>query len=312
MAKSTTRKKSTKKRPVGQRMMQWFFRPVPLCATAVVATILVCWPSFEERLPTLKTRPEYTVGVDQISVTPAPRWVPDDLVERVFDRAKFSEPLSLQDPRLSEKIALAFHTYPWIERLTKVTKSYPARVNVEVVYREPVAMVKLVSGGFLPVDRNGVLLPTRDFNRSDIDRYPHIVNVTSVPIRRGEPWGDPAVLGAAQLADVLTDADEDQASWWKALELKSIIAPSSVGVDAENLQYRLETSGGSQICWGRAPGTEYPAELKVAQKLERMAEYHRSYNGFDDAPAPFLIDVRGWQGTRRSLLAEEPSTSAFR
>ena len=234
----------------------------------------------------------------------------EDLVERVFQRAEFGDTLSLQDPRLSEKVALAFHTYPWIERLVKVTKSYPARVSVEVVYREPVAMVKLVSGGFLPVDRHGVLLPTSDFNRADIDRYPHVTNVTSIPIRRGEPWGDPAVAGAAELAGVLTMSDGEQASWWKALGLKAIIAPSGVNTDASELQYRLETSGGSQIVWGRAPSTDYPAELTVAQKLERMAEYHRSYNGFDDAPAPFLIDVRGWQGTTRSLLAEEPGTSA--
>ena len=309
MPKTTTRKKTTKKRSISQRLVQSFFRPVPLCVVAVVATLWPCWPRFQQTLPELEVRPEYAVGVAQISITPPPRWVPEDVVDRVFRRAEFGDSLSLQDPRLSEKIALAFHTYPWIERLVKVSKSYPARVTVEVVYREPVAMVKLVSGGYLPVDRHGVLLPTSDFNRADIDRHPHIVNVTSPPIRRGEAWGDPAVAGAAELADVLTRSEGEQASWWKALGLKSIIAPSSVGIDAADLQYRLETSGGSQIVWGRAPSTDYPAELQVAQKLERMAEYHRSYNGFDDAPAPFLIDVRGWQGTTRSLLAEEAGTT---
>ncbi|MCR9198603.1 MAG: hypothetical protein NXI04_08175 [Planctomycetaceae bacterium] len=310
MAKSTTRRKSTRKRSWAQRVKSVLFQPLPLCLAAAVATVWLCWPTFREQLPSLEVRPEYAVGVEQISITPPPRWVPEDLVERVFQRAEFGDTLSLQDPRLSEKVALAFHTYPWIERLVKVTKSYPARVSVEVVYREPVAMVKLVSGGYLPVDRHGVLLPTSDFNRADIDRYPHVTNVTSIPIRRGEPWGDPAVAGAAELAGVLTMSDGEQASWWKALGLKAIIAPSGVNTEVAELQYRLETSGGSQIVWGRAPSTDYPAELTVAQKLERMAEYHRSYNGFDDAPAPFLIDVRGWQGTTRSLLAEERGTSA--
>ena len=96
------------------------------------------------------------------------------------------------------------------------------------------------------------------------------------------------------------------------LGFKAIVAPRQVALadQTDDLQYRLVSKGNSEILWGRAPTTAHPAELTVAQKLERMAEYHRSYNGFDDAPAPFQIDIRHWQGTKRSLLAtESPATS---
>lgn len=283
-----------------------------LAIASALALGWLCWPQVERQLPVLEDRSEYQIGTSQITITPAPRWVPVDLVERVFDRAGFDETLSLLDPSLSEKIALAFHTHPWIERLQQVKKSYPARVHVEVIYREPVAMVEVPGGGYLPIDKHGYLLPEKDFSTADIDRYPLIRDVASVPVGRGESWGDPAVIGAAQLAAVLTRENEVGQSWWKMLGFKSIVAPRQVAManETDDLQYRLITKGNSEILWGRAPTTAHPAELTVAQKLERMAEYHRSYNGFDDTPAPFQIDIRHWQGTKRSLLATEtPPTS---
>lgn len=314
MARTAPKRKTTKALTPGQRFARWLFRPLKLCVAAAISALWLCWPAVQQKLPDLEVREEYQIGVEQIVITPPPRWVPENLVERVFDRANFDGPLSLQDPKLSEKIALAFHTHPWIERLQRVKKSYPAQVTVDVVYREPVAMVQVVGGGYLPVDRLGYLLPDEDFSPADIDRYPIIENVTSIPIRRGESWGDPVVVGAAELAGVLIGTDEGEQSWWRALGLKAIVAPRQVAVGDEvaNLQFKLMTAGGSEILWGRAPSTKHPAALTVAQKLARMAEYHRSYNGFDDAPAPFSIDITDWQGTKRSLLAKDPSNTSLR
>lgn len=313
MARATTKKKTTKQLTFRQKAVRWVFRPMPLTIAAVLSTVWLCWPMVQQKLPTLDDREEYRIGVDQIVISPAPRWVPVDLVQRVFARADFGDSLSLQDPMVSEKIALAFHTHPWIEQLKRVRKSFPAKITVDVVYREPVAMVQVVGGGYLPIDKFGHLLPDEDFSPADIDRYPIIANVTSIPIRRGESWGDAAVVGAAELAAVLTKKNDGEQSWWRALELKAILAPQQVaiGKDAANLQYRLVTAGGSQILWGRSPATRHPAELKVGQKLERMAEYHRSYNGFDAAPAPVVIDIRDWQHTRHSPLAKESSDTSF-
>ena len=308
---ATTKKKTSKSLTVRQRLVRWMFRPLRLTIAATLALLWLFWPQVERQLPQLNDREEYRVGVKQIRMTPPPRWVPEGIVEKIFTRAGFDESLSLLDPQLSEKIAIACYTHPWIERLIQVRKSYPARVTVEVVYREPVAMVEVVGGGYFPIDRHGHLLPNDDFSTADIDRYPIIRSISSVPIGNlGESWGDPAVAGAAQLAAVLTAPDKAGQSWWNALNLKSIIAPRRMAAEDEvdALQYRIGTKGGSQIVWGRSPTTTHPAELTVVQKLERIAEYHHSFNGFDDSPAPFLIDIRHWQGTRRSVLASESPT----
>jgi len=311
---STTRKKNTKSPTFGQRLLRWVFRPLRLSIAAAVALAWLFWPQVERQLPDLEHRDEYRVGVAQIQITKPPRWVPEDIVDRIFTRAGFDESLSLLDPELSEKVAMACHTHPWIERLVQVRKSFPSRVYVEVVYREPVAMVEVVGGGFYPIDRHGHLLPNDDFSASDIDRYPIVQNISSVPIGNlGESWGDPAVTGAAQLAAVLTKPNQAGRSWWNALGLKSIIAPRRMAADdqPDDLQYRIGTSNGSQIAWGRSPMTGHPGELTVAKKLNRMADYHQRYNGFDDSPEPFLIDIRHWQNPTRSLLAAEPSTTSM-
>ena len=183
---------------------------------------------------------------------------------------------------------------------------------MDVVYRTPVAMVEVAGGGYLPIDRLGYLLPDHDFSPADVNRYPVVTGVSTVPIgNHGQAWGDPAVTGAAQLAAVLAKSTEDGHTWWNTLGLAGIAAPArlSTADTADDLHYEIITAGGSRIVWGRPPSTTHPGELSVHKKLERMAEYHRSYNGFDNGSVAYRIDIRDWQGTRRSLLVASEESS---
>lgn len=246
------------------------------------------------------------MGIEQITVTPPPRWVPENLVEEVLHRVDLDEKMSLQDPALSERIAAAFVTYPWIHKVHRVTKSFPARVHVEVTYRRPVAIVRGI-GGYYPIDELGCVLPGNDFSRSDIDRYPIVENISSVPdARQGQSWGDPAVEGAARLAALLMESQDAGPTLWESWKLSAIEAPTLSGLPDEDddPEYRLRTAGGSTIIWGRAPGTEHPGELSVAKKLQRLTNYHQDYNGFDDAPVAYVLDVREWRGIARTPAAD--------
>ncbi|MEZ6061503.1 MAG: hypothetical protein R3C19_14250 [Planctomycetaceae bacterium] len=309
-SKSVRKTKSAASPTMSQRAARWLFRPWRLVVAATVALSLLFWPQFRQKLPKLEGRPEYQVSVEQITVTPPPRWVPPDLVEQVFRRAGLADaPLSLLDPTLSERIAAAFYTHPWIDDVQRVRKDFPAHVVVEVTYRRPVAMVQAVDG-YYPVDALGHVLPPQDFTMADLERYPIIEQVSSVPVGGlGEAWGDPAVTGAAQLADVLISQDSDGRSWWKAMELRAILAPLGAAPNAqpEDLEYQIRTAGGSRVLWGRSPHTQHPGELTVEQKLQRMIAYHRDFGSFDDGPVPQAIDIRHWKATRRERLAiDEP------
>jgi len=316
-ASGTPRKKSTKVVEAPPRLSQpvrarsRFFRPRPLAISAALAVGLLMLPVAIRSLPDLSGRPEYQVGPEQVTITSPPRWIPPDLTKQVFERAGLDEKECLQDPTLSERIAAAFHTHPWIEKVISVRKSFPARIVVDVVYREPVAMVRGVDGHY-PVDRHGVLLPARDFSDSDVERFPVIEGVASVPMGKlGESWGDPVVNGAAELASVLTRPAADGKTRWQSFGLASILVPRRVALtgDADELQYELRTAGGSQILWGRGPDSKHPGELSVAQKLQRLADFRDNYHGFDDQHGPYQIDIRPWQGIQRDVLARETTTS---
>ena len=282
--------------------------------TAAVAMTIVMIPVLARRMPNLNDRPEYRIGAEQVSISTPPNWIPPDLAQQVFVRAGLEKNQSLLDATLSERVAAAFHTHPWIQEVRSVRKTYPARIHVDVVYREPVAMVKGVDG-YYPIDRHGILLPARDFSDADIERYPVIERVASVPMGKlGESWGDPAVSGAAELAATLNAKREGKDSWWRELELSAILMPRRVALieNADELEYELRTKGGSEILWGRGPNSRHPGELAVAQKLQRLSEYHRDYGGFDDAHGPYRIDIRPWQGIDRGILAREVRETTMR
>lgn len=290
------------------------FRPRRLLAAASAALGLLCLPLVLRQLPNLDDRAEYRIAPSQVTMTQAPRWIPPDLVTQVFESSGLSAEECLQDATLSERIAAAFHTHPWIERVVSVRKSFPARVHVDVVYREPVAMVRGIDGHY-PVDRAGVLLPARDFTDADLDRYPVIEGVASVPVGQlGEAWGDAAVVGAARVASALLSRRADGETWWHQLELATIQVPRKVVLDesADDLEFVLRTRGGSEILWGRQPGTAFPGELSIEQKLERLAEFHQDYGSFDDQHGPYRIDIRPWQGIGRTTIAREPDRRGVR
>jgi len=318
----TGRKKSTKTvaapviaTPVAKsQVASYFFRPRPLIISATVAMTIVLIPVLARRMPKLNDRPEYRIGTEQVSITTPPGWIPEDLAKQIFVRAGLEEKQSLLDSTLSERVAAAFYTHPWIQEVRSVRKTYPARIHVDVVYREPVAMVKGVDG-YYPIDRHGILLPARDFSNADIKNYPVIERVASVPMGKlGESWGDPAVSGAAELAAILNARREGKASWWSELELSAVLMPRRVALveDADELQYELRTKGGSEIVWGRGPSSRHPGELAVAQKLQRLSEYQRDFGSFNDAHGPYQLDIRPWQGIARDILAKDGRDTAVR
>lgn len=313
MGRISVRKKSRSGQlTIRQRFVRWCFRPQRLVIAAILAVGGVFWPQMQQSLPEIESRHEYQVGIEQISVTQPPRWVPEDLVAEVLHRVDLDHTMSLHDTTLNERVAAAFVTHPWIRQVHRVCKSYPARIHVEVTYRKPVAIVHGV--GYYPVDESGCVLPGNDFSPSDISRYPIIANISSVPqAGPGQSWGDPAVEGAARLAALLIEPGENGRSLWESWNLSAINAPSITGLPGEerDLEYQMETAGGSTIIWGRSPDTQHPGELSSDQKLQRLSDYHEDFRedgGFDNSPVPCVLDVRGWRGISRRMVRRDTVT----
>ena len=293
-----TRSQSTS---AGSSFIQWFFQPAMLFRMALLAGLFALWPYAAQKLPPLGARPEYRILFSQIQIIPAPEHpVPENLLEQVAELSAMPRELSVLSDSLTVDVAKAFRRHPWVSKVIRVRKSFPAAITVELEYRKPVVMAQ-VQGGRIPVDSQGIILPTADFSVSDTNQFPLIQNVASKPkARPGNVWNDPAILAAARLASVLGEH-------WKPLKLEAILVPkiANPSIDPNDVILELVGLGGSKIIWGRPPGSDHPGELEATQKIRRLEKYLADYGDYSQPHGPYEIDIRHWQEISRRPLASE-------
>ncbi len=220
---------------------------------------------------------EYFLTAERLEVTPPPPWIRSDIKGEVLRSVSLDRPLSILDEDLNRRIHDAFPLHPWVASVGRVTKEYPAKVKVELIYRRPVCMVE-VPGGLFAVDAEGVLLPSADFLPHEAQRYPRLAQVNSVPLGQvGMPWGDPRVAGGSRLAAFLIEH-------WGELRLAQIV-PSSQALDeaGEVFHFDLFTLEGTRIRWGRPPGVSPEGESPVEEKIARLKDIATRHGSLDSA-----------------------------
>jgi hypothetical protein len=285
---------------------------------------------------------DYQLTPKDIVITPLPAWIDKSPVEKVFKDNSLEGSLSILDEDLTVRLANAFSAHPWVAKVHRVSKQHPARVEVELTYREPVAMVEVlaveqrdgggepkyefvipsdvrgqnVSDFVLPVDADGWVLPTDSFFASNSEKvkpiakpgvankYIRIRGITSLPLSHdaGENWGDPYVTGAAQIAKVLGQR-------WQLLGLRCIVAPQrDRSREFDLTTYELLTVKGNRIVWGRPPGSEIRGELPAVKKLKLLGRIAAEIKGgtLDGEGAPREIDLRTGDGIIGARTAANP------
>ena len=216
-------------------------------------------------------RADANLQEEGLQVTAQPEWIDRDVGAEVFRAGSLGE-LSLLDRELTYKVYKAFKMHPWVADVNRVGKRSGGSVVVDLRFRRPVAWVEIPASmtsfgtrGKIPVDREGVLLPTSDL-QDRLSRFP-LIRI-SIPNPEpwgleGQSWGDARIAGAARVADALQGC-------WRELGLHWIrLASNSTGDDREPV-FELTTESGDTFAWGRAPGTEQPGELSTAEKLKRL------------------------------------------
>jgi hypothetical protein len=251
---------------------------------------------------------EFRVGPGQVEITPTPKWINSDIRAEVFREPSLNGPLSIMDDDLVDRIANAFSLHPWVAKVRSVKKQHPVTgaadqtpvsVKVELDYRRPVCMVE-VPGGLLPVDAEGVLLPSADFSPIEAGRYPRLVDVDRKPAGPpGQRWADARVIGGAEIAVAVGPA-------WDALKLQRIapLPPAgAAGLGFANVvegdsgrrgeyTFCLITRGGTRIFWGYPPGANAPGELPAAEKIARLQRYQADHDTLDGPRGRQELDVR--------------------
>jgi hypothetical protein len=260
-------------------------RPVFLVALLIGAFGGGAYVAWIKLGPRIINAPEYHLVPERVEITPLPDWIHrknGEFQMEVFRNALLDGQLRITDDDLIDLIAKAFSQNPWVAKVQHVTKHHPASVKVELTYRKPVCMVE-VPGGLLPVDAQGVLLPStsEDFSSLEATRYPRLKGVDRGPTTPpGRLWIDAKVIGGAEIAAALADV-------WTSMELDHIVAlpEADVGATASGSQthwarepvFAIFTQRGTRILWGHAPRAknitgETPTAGKVAYLKHRLSQ----------------------------------------
>ncbi len=271
--------------PEGESLLQRFrlgigARWAVIAGAIVLVTAGVAYGVWRQVRSHVLASEQYLVEPDQILLTPLPPWIRTDLKDEVLREASLNGPLSLLEPQLTARIAAAFTAHPWIARVDRVSKHYPSGLEVNVAYRRPVAMVE-VPNGALPVDVEGVVLPTADFQPGEAERYPRIGGIHTSPAGlTGAAWGDAGVAGGAEIAAAF-------GSQWNELDLLRVTPAKRRPGGQGGIEYTFAifTRGGTPIDWGLAPQTTVPGELPAADKIAKLVQYAAQYGSLD-GPRP--------------------------
>jgi hypothetical protein len=248
----------------------------------VVAGVVYGWHQWGR---TVVARPIYRIAAESIEVTAPPAWIRTDVRSEVVRDGALND-LTIFDKDATIRVYQAFELHPWIAKVQRVSKHPPARLVVDLEYRQPVAWVEVPGakpgdeGGVIPIDGSAYVLPSRDFTKEDLKNYLRISIKDVRPYGlAGTLWGDPRVSGAARIASAL------QATW-QQLRLFRIQSANEVGFAANPNEpiYELETATHGRIVWGNAPGMERPEEPSVAVKLNRLAQVAESFGSLDRIP----------------------------
>lgn len=252
---------------------------------------------WEQVAPEVIHRERYLLPADAITVTPTPAWITVDVREQVIKNADLDRRLSVVDDEFLKEINTAFALHPWVEAVSEIKKEYPPAVQIELIYRKPIAAVESTLGDsrrrdergamqLLPIDRNGIHLPAADVPEVGLRYLPRILDIVGRPLP-GQAWDDPRVAGALNLSEHLN-------SDWERLYLAEILPSPRPEINGQHRYYLYDliTRGGTRIVWGAAPEVNPPGEATFEEKLARLNRCVRRTGPLNSVRGPKIVDVR--------------------
>lgn len=222
----------------------------------------------------------YALKKENIHISDPPSWLRSDVISEVFEQSGL-ERMSLLDDQTSAVIAKAFDSHPWIKKTHRVHRMAGGQIMINAEFRQPVAMVHcqaeannstgtMDQESFLPVDSEGILLPTKDFSQDDIPNYMLIyaqnIRASEYP-RVGMVLADPQITEAILLCRFLGPLRAQGLS-----KLSSVYVYPSTTAGKSRWRLELTTKGGPRILWGSAPTRESNTEPTANTKLKRLVE----------------------------------------
>ena len=112
----------------------------------------------------------YIVKESDFCVWDPPIWISDRFIAEALElrapEARTKELNSL-DPELVDNLLIAFESHPWVEQVESIEVRFPARVDVKLKYREPVAVVDPTPSSAVDLSDSATPVFTADWKDSE-------------------------------------------------------------------------------------------------------------------------------------------------
>jgi len=209
--------------------------------------------------------------VNKILMTDAPEWLPPSVVQQLESSSALEEGTSIFAPDLLRGIRAGFLQSGWVKEVRWVRKSFPDTITCGLKLRRPCGAV-LSKVYYYLTDSDGVRLPGayKDWP-SDGFSVPMITGAGGRVPPVGQAWEDDSVGAAVSVLKKLAASEG-----WDELGIKSIDVSNLGGrVNRGESDIVLRTEVGTEIWWGRAPGTKSVGERSVESKVAELSEIAR-------------------------------------
>ena len=199
---------------------------------------------------------------------------------------------SLLDPFLIGDLEHAYGSSVWVKRVVRMRRSFPNRIDLELLLRIPVAQVKSNNRYWL-IDADGVLLPVEG-SAAPFPRLSEIVGVTSKVIgdrpKPGTVWHDEGVVGGLGILRAFWGSPLSEALPVERIVVNTGVFKSESG-DMKEIRRRFEVVSENNVVvrWGTFNPENSGEELTSAEKMWHLEELLRR----DEALRPGVcFDVR--------------------
>lgn len=200
---------------------------------------------------------------------------------------------SILDPTLIGDLERAYQSSVWVKKVTRMRRSFPNRIDLELLLRIPAAQVKNNQRYWL-IDQDGVLLPVEG-SPTPFAKLPEIVGVTATMITGrplpGEVWKDEGVAGGLGIMRAFWGSPLSEALPIQRVVVNTGVFRSEDGSQREiRRRFEVVSEGGAVVRWGTFnPGSAGDDELSSSEKMWHLEELLRK----DEAMRPGVcFDVR--------------------
>ncbi|KXK28977.1 MAG: hypothetical protein UZ01_02420 [Candidatus Brocadia sinica] len=201
-----------------------------------------------------------------------PSWVNDNFSEDIKHIETLNERYDMYENNLTQKIADVYGGIVVVKKVDSIKRVFPNKLNIKLVLRKPVALIKNGSNAYL-VDDECVLLPKEYYKLQNVEYDSPCIQsnkLARLPLY-GSKWNDKGIEAGIELVKFL-----------RANNIHNLF--KVVAVDVSNVCKRrftgksdivLWTESNTQIRWGCSSLCNEPNELSDEEKLQNLLSIAR-------------------------------------